>query len=236
MSQSPYLNLWLVAICKYYTTLEEMLPAFLKVCYNPPYAEKKIGSSKREWCVSDPAPPQADQGRPGTSSGRAIGRSGRLPVPRSRKPRKWSEVAEELNISLDTLKNLTRGELFQQKYDLLMAELGHDPRYKAVQAGMADLLPVALRQLDGLIRTGPPQVKMQAIKFLFETAGVKIKPPDESDDRQKLAEFLQGANITQNNLTITLDPNARPVFNDYQPKPIEEFAETIREPAPQSLD
>jgi len=120
-------------------------------------------------------------------------------------PRKWSEIAEELNISLDTLKNLTRGELFQKKYDALMAELGHDPRYKAVQAGMADLLPVALRQLDNLIRMGPPQVKMQAIKFLFETAGVKIKPPDESDDRQKLAEFLQGANITQNNLTINLD-------------------------------
>jgi hypothetical protein len=155
-------------------------------------------------------------------------------------PRKWTEVAEALNISLDTLKNLTRGELFQQKYDALMAELGHDPRYKAVQAGMADLLPVALRQLEGLIRTGPPQVKMQAIKFLFETSGVKVKPPDESDDRARLAEFLQKANITQNNIQITLDPEYAAGVQRFlsQEAPIEgEFAETAPgEPAPQSLD
>ena len=139
-------------------------------------------------------------------------------------PRKWTEVAEELNISMDTLKNLTRGELFQQKYDLLMAELGHDPRYKAVQAGMADLLPVALRQLEGLIRTGPPQVKT----------------PDESDDRARLAEFLQKANITQNNIQITLDPEYAAGVQRFlsQEAPIEgEFAETAPgEPAPQSLD
>ena len=142
--------------------------------------------------------------------------------------RKWPEIAQELGITIDQLKNLTRGEVFSEVYDAMFSDLGHDPRYKAFAAGMADLLPVALRQLDGLIRTGPPQVRMQAIKFLVETAGVKIKPPDESDERQKLAEFLAGSGITQNVIQVNLGSEFEADIKKYlsQEAPLEgEFVE-----------
>ena len=118
--------------------------------------------------------------------------------------RKWPEIASELGISLDQLKNLTRGEIFEQVYEAMFSDLGHDPRYRAVTAGLADLLPKAVRQLENLVQFGPPAVKMQAIKFLFDTTGVKIRPPDESDERQKLAEFLAGSGITQNVLQVNV--------------------------------
>lgn len=114
--------------------------------------------------------------------------------------RKWSEIAEELGISVKELKALTKTPEFEEAYNAVMTEIGHDPRYRAAAAGIADLLPKAVRTLDQLLTTAPPHVKLQAVQTVFKAANLEIKPPEVHSDREELVKFLseQGIDINLN--------------------------------------
>lgn len=107
--------------------------------------------------------------------------------------RTWGDIAEELGVSPEKLRDLTKSEDFEIAYDRMFAEIGHDPRYKAVQGAMMDLLPKAVRELDNILsnRSGASAAtKLKAIELVFEKTNLNIKASDEESDRAEIAKFL----------------------------------------------
>ena len=112
--------------------------------------------------------------------------------------RTWAQIAEELGITPEKLRDLTKSQEFEEKYHQLFAEIGHDPRYKAAQGALLDAVPVAVKELVGMItRAGiPPATKLRAIELMFKTTRLELQPPKEQSDRQELAKFLVEARIS----------------------------------------
>jgi hypothetical protein len=111
--------------------------------------------------------------------------------------RTWAEIAQELGLSPHQLRDLTKTEEFDAAYGMLFAELGHDPRFRAAQAAVGDLLPLAVRELKALL-TGPRTpagVKLKAVEKVLALNGLSNSPPPHSD-RQELAEFLGRHNLS----------------------------------------
>jgi hypothetical protein len=113
----------------------------------------------------------------------------------------WQEIADQVGISVMGLKDMTKTKEFMDVYSRNFVELGHDPRLRATQAAIADMLPSAVRELRELI-TGlsTPTVRLAAIKEVLRLNGLD-KVQDKSSDRDELARFLKesGAQITINN-------------------------------------
>jgi hypothetical protein len=105
--------------------------------------------------------------------------------------RTWKEIAEELGISPATLREITKTPEFDEAYNLLFAELGHDPRYRAAQAGVSDMLPLAVTHLRSMLvdphTTGA--TRLRAIEIIFKLNGLDAQQPQQSD-RQDLVNFL----------------------------------------------
>ena len=108
----------------------------------------------------------------------------------------WKSISEELGISISALKDLTKSAEFEEVYNQLYADISHDPRYKAVQGAIADMLPLATVKLRKLLESErtPATVALNAIKTVYEFAG--ITPPNEvQSERRALAEFLAQKNL-----------------------------------------
>jgi hypothetical protein len=117
----------------------------------------------------------------------------------------WQEIAGKLGVSIPALKDLTKTEEFMDAYSQYFVDLGHDPRVKATQAAVADMLPLAMRELRNLI-TGTRvsgSAKLNAIKEIFRLSGLDA-PKTQGSDRTELAEFLktQGVNVEQMNVVL----------------------------------
>lgn len=115
----------------------------------------------------------------------------------------WNEMAVALGITLISLKTLTKTDEFQDCYNEHFAELGHDPRLRATQAALVDMLPQAVRELRDLLSCNAPTVKLAAIKEVIRLNGID-QPKTAASDRNELAEFLKnaGVNLTQVNVTV----------------------------------
>ena len=124
----------------------------------------------------------------------------------------WQQIADELGVSLQTLRQLTKTQEFMDRYNEHFAELGHDPRLRVAQAAMVDLLPVAMRQLRSLLTEErvPHAVRLSAIKEIIRLNGIENAPP--FSDKNELTKFLKDANVTtvvQNN---TINNNMPPEY------------------------
>jgi hypothetical protein len=97
--------------------------------------------------------------------------------------RTWAEIAEELHISPQKLRDITKSEEFERAYDLMFAEVGHDPRYKAAQGALMDLITPAIAELRNIITSrGPsPATKVKAIELALKVAKLELKTPEDSD-------------------------------------------------------
>lgn len=122
----------------------------------------------------------------------------------------WEQIASELGVSVMALKDLTKTQDFMDVYDQHFAELGHDPRTKGARAALADMLPLAVRQLRALLTDTetPASVKIKAVEKVFELNGVG-PAKGAAMDRNELMNFLKEANIsiTQNNTSVNLPEN-----------------------------
>lgn len=132
--------------------------------------------------------------------------------------RTWPEIADELEMSVHRLKELTKTPEFNAAYNALFPELGHDPRYKAAQGALSDMLPEAISRLRTLLtnETTPPSVRMKAIEKVISLNEV-AQPGGRHSDRQEMVQFL-----TQNNIQIDAVNMAVP--QEYQ-QALEEYAE-----------
>lgn len=105
--------------------------------------------------------------------------------------RTWKQIAEEMELSPHQLRDLTKTEEFDLAYDNLFVELGKDPRYKAAQGALADLLPLAMAQLKNIL-TGdrtPAGTRLKAVEKIMSLNGMENIAPQASD-RQELVQFL----------------------------------------------
>jgi hypothetical protein len=106
----------------------------------------------------------------------------------------WKGIAEELGITLQALRDLTKDEDFMEVYDTFYQEIGHDPRLAASQMAITDLVPRAVRELGELMRSAPPTVRLNAIKEVLKLAGVRA-PESHESDREMLNQFLTQVNV-----------------------------------------
>lgn len=110
--------------------------------------------------------------------------------------RTWKQIADEMNLSAHQLRDLTKTEEFDIAYNDLFVELGKDPRYRAAQGALADMLPLAMMELKTLLtntRT-PGGTRLKAIEKIMSLNGLENLQPQQSD-RQELVQFLIAKNI-----------------------------------------
>ena len=111
--------------------------------------------------------------------------------------RTYAQIAEELGLTVARLKDITKKPEFDAAYNQLHAELGHDPRFRAAQGAMADMLPLAIRQLKSLLSgtQTPAGVRLKAIEAVMKLNGLQ-EPQPQGTDRQELAKFLVEHHVT----------------------------------------
>lgn len=119
----------------------------------------------------------------------------------------WEEIAEKCGLSLIGLKDLTKTEEFMQVYNAHFAELGHDPRLKATQAALTDLLSPAIRAIREILvsPTSPASAKAKAAFEIIRLNGVEAIDP-RGTDKTELYEFLRNSGVNIEQMNITLPP------------------------------
>ena len=117
----------------------------------------------------------------------------------------WEEIANELQITTRTLKNMVKTEEFVKAYNEYYEELTSDPRRRASIISLNNLLPTAIKELEKLItEDAPPSVKFQAIKEIIRLNNVNGDVGKKSD-RNELAEFLRNAGVININIGANKD-------------------------------
>lgn len=135
---------------------------------------------------------------------------------------KWTDIAEQLGISLDQLKQLVKSEEFDVAYNVQFAELGHDPRYRAAQAALADMLPLAMRRLYDLVSNPntPPSVALRAIEKVLTLANVEA-PQGEQFSQAALIQLLQRNNVHIDNISVEIPSEYQEGLKRWLPEMVE---------------
>ncbi len=117
----------------------------------------------------------------------------------------WKRIAEELGLSASQLRDLTKTREFDEAYERLFAELGHDPKYRAAQAKISDMLPLAIEKLADLLvsPSTSPGTRLKAIEKVIQLNGLEGQKQDKSD-RQEIIAFLQQNNINLGSMGIVV--------------------------------
>lgn len=126
--------------------------------------------------------------------------------------RTYTEIAEELGISVNALKDLTKTPEFDKAYNELQPEIGHDPRFRAARTALMDMLPHAIVELKNMLtnpRT-PPSVKLKAIEKVLDLNAVDA--PDVQNERQEIVQFLIDNRVDARSFGITVPPEYMEAF------------------------
>lgn len=120
-------------------------------------------------------------------------------------PRSLTEIAREMDMSIHQVREVTKTEEFDIAYNDLFLELGKDPRYKAAQGALADMLPIAMGQLKDLLTSTrtPAGTRLKAIEKIMNLNGLENIAPQQSN-RQELVEYLVENNINIDAVNIAL--------------------------------
>lgn len=146
--------------------------------------------------------------------------------------RTWADIAQELDLSPAQLKDLTKTPEFDAAYNMLFAELGHDPRFRAVQGALADMLPLAIRELKNLLLqpNTPAGVRLKAAEKIMDLNGIS-KPQQQHSDRQELVRFLVEHKINLEDIRLPTPPEYAAAVQNYLPEEIVEGEVTSDEDA-----
>ena len=101
----------------------------------------------------------------------------------------YEEIARELGFTTMALRNMTKAKDFIDCWNEHFVELGHDPRLRATQAALTDLLPMAIREMKQLLVAGTPSVKFAVIKEVIRLNGIDT-PKAPHSDTDELKQFL----------------------------------------------
>ena len=117
--------------------------------------------------------------------------------------RSWPQMAEELGISVHALKDLVKTREFDEAYNLLFPEIGHDPRFRAARGALSDLVPTAVLKLQEMLDdpATPKSTLLKVIERILELNQVDNR--GMQSDRLELMEFLKGmGGVTIENVNI----------------------------------
>ena len=147
-------------------------------------------------------------------------------------PRTWAQIAHELNVGVDMLKDLSKSPEFDNAYNALFAEIGHDPRFRAAQAALSDMLPIANKRLKDLLtdQHTPATALMRAIENVQRLNGL-VEPQQPGSERRELAEFLKNHDININ-FNLGIPQEYTDALNHLQREPIEAEVREIKEIEP----
>lgn len=137
----------------------------------------------------------------------------------------WEQIAQECGLSVRGLKDLTKTEEFIDLYSQYYADLGHDPRLKATQAQIADMLPDAIKAIKDILSdaNAPASARIKAAFSIMDKAGIQT-PTQGNSDRTELTDFLLKANVNIENVTVNVLPQ------EYTDHHVEEYlANQVRE-------
>jgi hypothetical protein len=114
--------------------------------------------------------------------------------------RTLKQIADEMGISVSSLKRLTNDPQFQEVYDEVLVNLGHHPRLQALNTQLPELIPDAYRALKRLLAPGTAHTaQVSAVKLLFDT--LRIGDQVREEDPQALENFMKGKGVViQNNV------------------------------------
>jgi hypothetical protein len=126
--------------------------------------------------------------------------------------RTWAQIAQELGLSTAQLKDLTKTKEVDEAYNQLFAELGHDPRYKAAQGALSDMLPLAVNELKQILtnRSIAAGTRLKAVERVMALNGLSGEKPIQSD-RSDLVKFLVEHKISLDDMKVPV-PNE---YNEY---------------------
>jgi hypothetical protein len=97
----------------------------------------------------------------------------------------------------------------------LLVKLGRDPRFRAAQASLCELLPVAILQLRNIL-TQPSTsagVRLRAVEKVLQLNCLK-EPEQQASDRKALAEFLVTHNIKFESVGMYVPQEYQDAYND----------------------
>lgn len=137
-----------------------------------------------------------------------------------------AEIAEELGISVHQLKNLTCTEEFENCWNDHAADLGRDPRLKATQNAILDLLGSAVYALKEVLEGGSANAKVQAAKMIFDLNGI-VKQEMTKSNKKELIDFLTGKSVTisQTNVQVGVPEEYSEALDQYDRAMEGEFRE-----------
>jgi len=146
----------------------------------------------------------------------------------------YEEMAEELDITVAQLKNLTRTEEFQDRWNQHFMQLGQDPRVELTQSRITELLPAAFLQMkDGLVNEDTPwTVKWKIIEKIFELSGI-ARPQQIHNDRKEIQEFLSQKSESDDSIQITIPGKYIEAVNKYRQADVVEGKYTNQDQDPE---
>jgi len=128
----------------------------------------------------------------------------------------WQEIANELGITVNALKGLTKSDDFMNAYAAHYAELGHDPRLAATRAALADMLPAAVRTLKEILadRSASPSARIKAVEDILRLNGID-QPKNSNSDKSEMIKFLNEVGVKIGTLTINVPQQYAEKLKDY---------------------
>lgn len=129
----------------------------------------------------------------------------------------YEEMAEELGITIAQLKNLTRTEAFQERYNQHFMQLGQDPRVEVTQSRIVELLPQVFLQMEEGLRNPdvPWTAKWNIMEKVLELAGID-KPNLVDNERKEIEEFLLNKSESDDSIQIIIPSKYMETMERYQ--------------------
>jgi hypothetical protein len=120
--------------------------------------------------------------------------------------RTWANIAQEMGVSVNTVYKITKTELFQNLYNEHYVELGHDPRLRAYQQSIVDMVPKAIRTINELMMDASVSggVRLNAAKEIMRLAGVEAVQ-SKQNDKSELQKFLSDKGISVDAIDVRVE-------------------------------
>lgn len=140
-----------------------------------------------------------------------------------------SEIAEELGLNANALKRLRRSEEFVSAYNVLFGERRRDPRLRATEEKLVDMLPDWVNTLHDMIvgKGVSDATRLGALKLYQSVVDIKVQTGGD-DDAEEWKKMLMGANVETLNINFQVPP-------EYA-KGVEVFEGEVRILPPQAVD
>jgi hypothetical protein len=129
----------------------------------------------------------------------------------------YEEMAEKLDITVPTLKNLTRTKEFEEQWNEHYMQLGKDPRIQLVQSKITELLPMVFVQMrEGLIDPDVPwTARWKIMEKVLDLSGIE-KPQLQQNDRKEIQSFLKAHSESEDSIQITIPSKYMDAMQKYR--------------------